>query len=586
MPTVGRALVVATATLVAVAAPPAAYAGFAEDVGFSALQQQLGAATPTGAGVPVAQVEGSVTVQGQSTWAPDPANSEFAGKSITDLSGAPPGLYSSHATGVGQSFYGTVTSIAPAIADVSVYWATDWLGAGFLWTTGVRRPAFTAARIVNHSWVGDATASNGEVLARLDWVAETDELVIVAGLNNGSGTASRPLIAGTFNGIAVGRSDGLHQSGSVAVDATYTADRMRPDLVAPAPTTSRATPEVSSMVALLIEAARGQPGLATDPVSQGFTNRAGVQVRNPERVEVIRAALMAGADRVTRNTASINLALYRATAAEQSANGLDRRYGAGQANILNSYLIVAAGEQNSAEDGGPGSGSASRGFDYDPAFGGAGGTNSTGTYALPTAATPQLLTATLAWNLDVNGGTPNSFSGAATLRDLALTVLDVTSPSNPVTVWTSQSTTENTENAWLVVPAGAQYALRVSRGSGGTFNYDYGIAWQLLPDADGDGAPDGHDNCVDHANGPIVRDAGGRSQHDTDDDGFGNRCDADLDDSGGLVNAADLAIFRAVYGIADADADFDGSGGIVNAADLAIFRALFAKPPGPSAYVP
>lgn len=567
--------------------PGSTWAAYADDVGFRRLQDELGAASvPTGAGVAVAQIEGSVLVNSQSTWAPDVNNSEFAGKSIVDLSGAPDGLYSGHATGVGQSYYGTASSLSPAITDISVYWASDWLGIGYLWATGVRRPATSAARVANHSWVGDATTSNGEVLARLDWVIETDDVVHVVGLNNGSGAAVRPLLGSSFNAIAAGRSDGYHQAGSVAVDATYTAERTRPDVVVPAPSTSRAAPSVSSIVALLVEAAHADASLSTDPTSQGFTNRAGVYVRNAGRVEVLKAALMAGADRVTRNSSSADLALYRATAAEQSTNGLDRRYGAGQANVANSYLILASGEQNSAEDGGPGSGTEPRGFDYDPAFGGLGGANATATYALPAATTPQLLTATLAWNLDVNGGTQNSFSAAATLRDLALAVLDVTDPSNPVTVWTSQSTVENTENAWLVVPAGARYALRVTRGSGSAFSYDYGIAWQLLPDTDGDGAHDGHDNCTTVANGPILRDAGGYSQRDTDGDGYGNRCDGDIDNSGGIVNYSDLGAFRAAYGTANANADLDGSGGLVNAADLAIFRTLFAKPPGPSSYAP
>ena len=62
---------------------------------------------------------------------------------------------------------------------------------------------------------------------------------------------------------------------------------------------------------------------------------------------------MAGADRVTHNTAPnpTNVALYRGTVGNQTANGLDRRYGAGQLNVRNSYWIIAGGEQNSTEDG-------------------------------------------------------------------------------------------------------------------------------------------------------------------------------------------------------------------------------------------
>jgi hypothetical protein len=73
-------------------------------------------------------------------------------------------------------------------------------------------------------------------------------------------------------------------------------------------------------------------------------------------------------------------------------------------------------------------------------------------------------------------------------------------------------------------------------------------------------------------------------QRDTDGDGYGNVCDGDLNNDGG-VNFADLAIFRGRFVSSDADADFNGDG-IVNFADLARFRQLFGAPPGPSGLVP
>ena len=96
-------------------------------------------------------------------------------------------------------------------------------------------------------------------------------------------------------------------------------------------------------------------------------------------------------------------------------------------------------------------------------------------------------------------------------------------------------------------------------------------------DVDGDGVLDPIDNCETVANA---------SQLDANGDGYGNTCDADLNNSGGLVNVADLALFRAAFGTSNADADLNGSGGIVNFADLAIFRSLFGKAPGPSGLVP
>ena len=103
-------------------------------------------------------------------------------------------------------------------------------------------------------------------------------------------------------------------------------------------------------------------------------------------------------------------------------------------------------------------------------------------------------------------------------------------------------------------------------------------------DTDGDGVADNLDNCILVANGPLIPDAGGYSQRDTDGDGYGNICDPDLDNNLS-VNAPDLAIFKPLFFTSDPDADFDGDSS-VNAADLAIMKTMFFGPPGPSGIVP
>jgi len=96
-----------------------------------------------------------------------------------------------------------------------------------------------------------------------------------------------------------------------------------------------------------------------------------------------------------------------------------------------------------------------------------------------------------------------------------------------------------------------------------------------LTDGDEDGVPDFFDNCTLAPN---------PDQTDTDEDGFGNRCDADFDQSG-AVNFADLARLRAGFFGAEALLDLTGDG-VVNFADLALVRSMFLAAPGPSGVVP
>jgi hypothetical protein len=100
-----------------------------------------------------------------------------------------------------------------------------------------------------------------------------------------------------------------------------------------------------------------------------------------------------------------------------------------------------------------------------------------------------------------------------------------------------------------------------------------------MPDADGDGAPDSADNCTLTAN---------PSQLDANQDGYGNACDADLNNSG-LVTTADFGILRSVLNQAAgssataAAADLNGSG-TVTTADFGILRDRLNGPPGPSGW--
>ena len=100
------------------------------------------------------------------------------------------------------------------------------------------------------------------------------------------------------------------------------------------------------------------------------------------------------------------------------------------------------------------------------------------------------------------------------------------------------------------------------------------IAGTPLPDTDSDGIPDEWDNCVSTSN---------TDQCDTNMDGYGNLCDADVAaPNDGVVGLPDFNLFRADFGSAGAlDTDFNCDN-VVGLPDFNIFRSAFGGAPGPS----
>jgi alpha-N-arabinofuranosidase len=100
----------------------------------------------------------------------------------------------------------------------------------------------------------------------------------------------------------------------------------------------------------------------------------------------------------------------------------------------------------------------------------------------------------------------------------------------------------------------------------------------VAADTDGDGIADLLDNCTVVANA---------NQRDTDQDGYGNLCDADLNNDL-IVNTIDLGLFKKCYlkQSADAqcqrppDADINGDG-VANMIDLGLLMNMYFKPVGP-----
>ena len=470
--------------LLLLAVPPV-HADYRADIGYTLLQSELGADMPNGSGIPVSHVEAATIIGDDPAWMPNPDNPQFIGKTISNESFAAPGLFSGHANGTGHFLYGNNSSISPGIIKIASYRSTHWLGAGLLRTDSGKpgfglQPRKSSSRIGNHSWIGTEDTLNIEVLSRLDWVIDRDEFVQITGF---TGKMNQPLLSSAYNVIAVNRSDATPTSGSAGAGGIYTSGRIRPDLVVPATHTSQAVPKVASATVLLIGTGHNRPSLSTDPVETSVSNRNGDTIFNAERAEVIKAALMTGAARSAENTSGGDITDYRKDPDDRTGNGLDRRFGAGQLNIYNSYRIIAAGEQNSKEDASEHSSSIGFvGFDYDPAFGGTGGSNAQATYFFSTNTDAVRLQSSLVWNIAIEGGGPFSFDQSATLFDLDLFLFDVTDPGRWVLIESSESRSENTENLWVLIEGDKDYAMQVKAGSAqAAFNWDYALAWHLAP---------------------------------------------------------------------------------------------------------
>src|ERR1043165_8751803 len=135
---------------------PSASAQVSGTSGIDALVARPGAANaPTGTGVVVGQDEAN---ESPGNYGPNQGNGEFVGKTFTAQSGAPGN--SSHATTVGQHFYGLSSGMAPGITTIYLYEAGSWLQAAQMRSgagTGTGNNPLVppgGIKIFNNSWVG------------------------------------------------------------------------------------------------------------------------------------------------------------------------------------------------------------------------------------------------------------------------------------------------------------------------------------------------------------------------------------------------------------------------------------------------
>ena len=110
---------------------------------------------------------------------------------------------------------------------------------------------------------------------------------------------------------------------------------------------------------------------------------------------------------------------------------------------------------------------------------------------------------------------------------------------------------------------------------------NFNVVIEPASDQDDDGVLDENDNCTNASNA---------DQNDADFDGYGNACDADLNNDN-IVNFGDLGLLKSVFFSTvdpfddefslEARSDLNGDG-VVNFADLGILKSMFFQEPGPS----
>ena len=459
-----------------VALPAAAQNNWQKEIDFDLLKADEGTNLATGAGLSVTQVE---TFMG-GHYLPSTTGPDVAGKTFTVRSGTTGGT-SSHATTVGRYFYArdnfTQVSVAPQISNVDLYSATSWLTGGYLTAdTNLNPPPVSPnrSRVASHAYLPGTNTSQTE---RVDYLVDTDDFIQVTAGANATVTG----IATSFNSIAVGHVNPA-LNGPNGTDPAlfgYPAGRHKPDLVA-THGTSDAIGIISGSAGLLIDL--GSRAALSD--GSYVSPRTGTTIRHAQTSETVKAALMAGANRVVTADedlwSGVPITDYRTAAGNRTANGLDTRFGAGRLNINQSYKIIQGGEQASLEDAPLTAGAvAAYGFDYDPTFGGADASNTTASYRFGTVAEGGTLTTTLAWNVPIVFDSNFALNATPDFNRIELLLFDLTA-GTPALVANSSSAIDNTQSLWQDLAGDSQYLLQVRAIDGQSpFDQDYSLAWRV-----------------------------------------------------------------------------------------------------------
>lgn len=411
-------------------------AGDRQAIGLTALLDRLGVAAPTGQGVKVTMVEAQLDgVNGQ--YVPATGHSNLDGRTyhFFDDGNPDPPLVSAHATNVAQGFFGD-SGIAPGVDQIDVYESGYWISRSAL---GGSPPVTETSRVANHSWIIRPDPFSSEfvlrnILRRVDLQADRDNLVVVAGVDNGGSSTFPDALANAHNTIGVGLTSANHSAGPTTLDPP---GRVKPDIVAPSSATSWATGWVSGAASLLVETADAMDGAQGDAA----------------RAQTIKAVMLTGATKQ-------EFAQWSRTATQP----LDFTYGAGELNIDHAHRILTAGQQ----EPGVTDPVSVTGWDFDTI-----NPNQPRLYFFDAAREIESLSITTTWHRQV------SRSLSVDLADLNMTLYEADGFDLGAMIDQSISPIDNVEHIYQTGLAAGRYAIELTSDA----LWDFALAWdtRLMP---------------------------------------------------------------------------------------------------------
>ncbi len=410
-----------------------AVADWKDDIGWTRLKAEIGA-LEDGTGIVVSQIEAAAG----SAYMPDTSHSRFTGKTFTDGTGTNSGN-SGHARTVGFNFYANTSSIAPGITEITNYSATDWIDRVLGYDAG-GDPLEQAFKVSNHSYIGngETEANATDILQRVDYVVNENDISIIVGTNNSGVTPQ--LLVPAYNTISVGRSDGGHAKG---LTTFYGAGRVKPEIVGPDSNfTSFTTPRVAGAAAILHE-----NGAGTDSV----------------RNESIKAILLAGATKKEFSDWD-----------RTTTQPLDNVYGAGELNIRNSYYIQEAGQfEGSTSE--PMSPVGRSGWDYEATFDSS--ESMFYNFNFVKGAAQYEASFLMTWNIDVIDSNASTavFDATTVLANFDMRLYDSTGSFMGTLLDSSLSTVDNIEHIYVNDLATGLYTLEIT----GDMDHDFALAWRI-----------------------------------------------------------------------------------------------------------